>query len=91
MEMYKVLFNTMRTNPRIYIVDVDKFTASSIFIDGHRRARLSQHRCYFTTENDAKLFILKRIKTSIDNCQDKLDKLMQEFEYVNNLIPIKEE
>lgn len=72
-KMYKVT-NYYFTKPEIYEVEVDRTTESSVWIDGNRRNRYSNHDNYYETFKEAKKALLARYKR-------RINKLLRDFEY----------
>ena len=58
-----VFYKTTRLSPKVEIVAVEKFTDSSVWINGRRRARLSDWECYWPT-----------IESALDNLEHEISK-----------------
>jgi hypothetical protein len=72
---------------RIDDVTVDKYTDSSVWIDDKRNSRNSDHYSYFQTFEEAKDYLLEKIKAKI---QWHRQQALNYGEYWNNILRIEE-
>lgn len=75
----KMFCATNYGSPKIKEIDLDRATASSVWIDGRRRARESEYEAYFDTWDEARKHLLfiyeKRVAQARSQLQYESDLL----------------
>jgi outer membrane protein OmpA-like peptidoglycan-associated protein len=76
--MSKFWFKTSNYHPHITKVAIEKFTDSSVWIDGRRRARATDFEGYFPTFGDAKAHLLEKAEDKLANARHALQRAQGE-------------
>ena len=58
---------------KIEVVQVERETATSVFIDGSRVAKRSSYRCYFDTWDKAHAFLTEQAQANVDSARRRLE------------------
>jgi hypothetical protein len=64
-------------------IEIERETASSIWINGSRELKITQYRKYFDTFEDAKKYLINKTKSTILNANNSIErykKSIQDFE-----------
>lgn len=70
-------------------IDVERETASSVWVHGRRNAKRSSYDNYFNTWEDAHGFLLETAEHELALAQLRLDAARSKLELVKSLKPIK--
>ncbi len=71
MKMYET--NSMTFGDKIKIVEVERITDASVWIDGRRSARFSEWHSYFKTFSEAKQYLVGVAGSKLDNARRNLE------------------
>lgn len=54
-------------------IEIEKSTASSVWINGRRNAKRTEYHNYFDTWADAHTYLLKKAEQSVESCRRHLE------------------
>lgn len=71
--------------PDIKEVEVEKYTLSSVWINGRKTARYSNYGNYFGTHEAAKTFLLENATNQLNNAMNTVRQIKKRIEEINAL------
>ena len=72
--MAGIWFKVQNWSTKISAITVDKHTDVSIFVDGRRRNRVGSYESYYQTFDEAKTFLLTRLKNERDAAKQRAER-----------------
>lgn len=70
---------------KVDIVECDRETDSSVFVDGKRRAKESAHECYFDSFDEAKAWLLDRAERRVQAARIALQRAQDSLGNIKGL------
>ena len=85
MKMY--MTNKWDFNDKIEVVEVERKTEKTVWIDGRRHAQLNDYHAYFDTFDEAKTYLLGVAESKLDAARRNLENAQG---YMGNVKGLKE-
>lgn len=67
-------YRSVYSAPRIDAVEIEKFSDSSVWVEGRRRARISTYDCYFPTWEEARDILMHDAEVELNHARRRLER-----------------
>ena len=80
-------YQTLSYSDRIVPIEVERFTGESVWIDGRRRGRFSQHENYHPTWEESREFLLSNADAALASLRAQLSDAECRHGHITNMRP----